>query len=189
MDDKQSRDIELLKLIGKKSQAAFNQFYQDHISFILTIAIQVLGDRTEAEDVCHDIFIEIYEKPHQYKQSKGSIKAWLAVKTRSRCIDRLRKKRPILVQKLEKLDSEEAVKTEIHVLNQIENKLLLNALDQLPEKQRDIIYAVYFEGKTQRELAEDFNKPLGTIKSSIRYGLNNLRKQKTLLQWAKMDRE
>ncbi|MUK88767.1 sigma-70 family RNA polymerase sigma factor [Ornithinibacillus sp. L9] len=189
MDRQQEEDIRLLKLIAKGSQSAFNQFYESHISFVLHVAIKVLQDRNEAEDVCHDIFLEVYQKPLQYQVQRGSIQAWLAVKTRNRCIDRLRKRKPVLLHKLEQLHTIEAVKTEVDVLSKIENKILLDALKQLPQKQQEVIYGAYFEGKTQVELSQTLNKPLGSIKSSIRYGLQNLRKQKSLLQWAKTDRE
>lgn len=187
MDTKQ--DETLLKLIAKGSQAAFRQFYENYVSFVLQIAIKVLEDRTEAEDICHDVFIEVYQKPLQYKPEKGSVKAWLAVKTRSRCIDRLRKKQPVLVNKLEKLDTKQVVELEMHVLLEIEKDILMDALEKLPKKQRELIYGAYFEGKTQRELAEKYGKPLGTVKSAIRYGLSNLRKQKSLLHWARTDKE
>ncbi|MFD2042801.1 RNA polymerase sigma factor [Ornithinibacillus salinisoli] len=189
MDKQQEEDVRLLQLIAKGSQSAFNQFYEAHISFVLHVAISVLADRSEAEDTCHDIFLEVFQKPLQYQSHRGSVKAWLAVKTRSRCIDRLRKRKPVLTHKLEQLQTIEAVQTEIDVLSQIESKILFDALKQLPKKQQEVIYGAYYEGKTQAELAKKFNKPLGSIKSSIRYGIRNLRKQKTLLQWAKTEKE
>lgn len=176
-------EVHLLKLISKGSQTAFNEFYNTYISFVLQIATQIICDKSEAEDITHEVFIEVYEKPQQYNPERGSVKAWLAVKTRSRCIDRLRKKQPLLINKLELLDSEDTVKTEFAVLLRIEQELILKALQQLPKKQRDVIYGAYFEEKTQRELAETLDHPLGTIKSLVRYGLNNMKKQKSLLNW------
>lgn len=173
----------LLQLMSENSEYAFNEFYKMYASFILHIAHQIIGDPLEAEDVCHDIFLEVFEKPMEYDEEKGTVKAWLAVKTRSRCIDRLRKKKPILVRKLEQLDTKETIKTEVQVLKHLEKKLLIDAIKQLPEKQREVIYGAYFENKTQTELAESLNRPLGTIKSNVRYGLKNLRKYKKLKQW------
>ncbi|NLI69132.1 MAG: sigma-70 family RNA polymerase sigma factor [Bacilli bacterium] len=151
--------------------------------FVLKIAKQLVSDPLEAEDICHDIFLEVFEKPGEYDDAKGTVKAWLAVKTKHRSIDRLRKKKPVLVRKLEQLDTKEAVKTELEVLKSLEKNVLLEALAHLPEKQREVIYGAYFENKTQTELARTLNKPLGTIKSNVRYGLNNLRKYKKLRQW------
>src|SRR5690625_2925675 len=184
MEKEQSK--RLLQLIAKKSETAFQQFYELHVSFILQIAYQILKDMREAEDVTHEVFIEVYENPHAYQPSRGSVRAWLAVKTKSRSIDRLRQKRPILVHKLEQLDTADSVRTELSVLLQIEREILFEALQQTPEKQREVIYGAYFEGKTQTELAQSLNRPLGTIKSLVRYGLRNMRKQKALLNWIKI---
>src|SRR5699024_864222 len=183
--DNDQLGTKLLTQMAQGSKQAFNRFYETYITFVLNIAMQILGDLKEAEDLCHDIFLDIYQHPKRYDPQKGSVKAWLAVKTRSSSIDRLRKRKPVLIHKLELLETEDAVRTEWHVLNKIEKEILLEALRHIPEKQRKIIYGVYFENKTQRELAETLDQPLGTIKSSIRYGLRNMRKQKSLLNWAK----
>ncbi len=172
-----------MKLIGKGCRRSFDEFYENYISFVLHIALKVLGDQMEAEDIGHDIFLEIYQKPHEYNADRGSVKAWLAVKTRNRCIDRLRKRQPVLINKLELLDTKDAIQTEMCVLRKLEKDILLDALKYIPEKQREVIYGAYFEDKTQRELANSLNKPLGTVKSMVRYGLNNLRKQNKLIQW------
>jgi len=177
------RDHLLLHSAAQGCELSFNRFYERYVMFVLHIATQVLSDRNEAEDVTHDVFLEVYQKPKEYNPEKGSIKAWLAVKTRHRCIDRLRKKKPVLVHKLELLDTEADVKTELSVLLQIEQELILDALQQIPKKQREVIYGAYFEEKTQVELSEHLNRPLGTIKSLVRYGLRNLQKHKQLMNW------
>lgn len=178
-------DAHLLMAITNGCEPSFDQFYNKYAPFVLHIARSILADSLEAEDVTHDIFLDIYEKPHQYNAKRGSVKAWIAVKTRNLCIDRLRKKKPLLVQKLELIDHEADVYTELSVLLQIEKEILLKALQQLPKKQREVIYAAYFKGKTQVELAEKLNRPLGTIKSLVRYGLRNLQKHKHLIDWLK----
>lgn len=182
-------DHHLLKGIAKGSESSFHQFYDTYISFVLNIATQVLGDRNEAEDMTHDIFLEVFQKPHEYNPDRGSVKAWLAVKTKNRCIDRLRKSKPVLVQKLELIDTRQAVETERTVLQQIERELIMDALKHLPKKQREIIYGAYFEEQTQKELAKTYKHPLGTVKSLVRYGLRNLQKHKPLMNWIKISKE
>lgn len=184
--EQDQRDIRLLNLISKGSKTSFEEFYETYASFVFHIANQVLGDHVEAEDVVHDIFLSIFEHPEKYNPERGSIKAFLAVITKNSAIDRLRRKKPILVQKLEQLETVAEVKTELSVLMQIEQELIMDALEQLPKKQRKIIYSAYFEELTQREMAETYNKPLGTVKSLVRYGLQNLRKQKDLINWMKV---
>jgi len=179
-------DEQLLVAVANGCESSFDQFYNKYAPFVHRIAQSVLADSLEAEDITHDIFLDIYEKPQQYNAQRGTIQAWLAVKTRHLCIDRLRKKKPLLVHKLELLDSEADVHTELSVLLQIEKELILKALQEIPKNQRDVIYGAYFRGKTQVELAKKLNKPLGTVKSLVRYGLRNLQKHKHLLDWLKV---
>jgi|SRR5690625_20817 len=180
------RDEHLLLAVANGCEASFDEFYNKYAPFVLHIAQSVLADSLEAEDVTHDIFLDIYEKPQQYNAKKGTIKAWIAVKTRNLCIDRLRKKKPLLIHKLELINHEAEVHTELSVLLQIEKELILKALQEIPKKQREVIYEAYFKGKTQVELAEKLNRPLGTIKSLVRYGLRNLQKHKHLIDWLKV---
>ncbi|MCT2534452.1 sigma-70 family RNA polymerase sigma factor [Aquibacillus koreensis] len=169
--------------IADGSKQAFDLFYETHHRFVLQIAYKILGDRVEAEDVCHDIFLEVFQKSNEYSPSKGSVKAWLAIKTKSRCLDRLRKKKPVLVNKLEAILNQEVTAVDSYVLSQIERDILLDALQHIPEKQREVIYEAYFNGRTHMELADLLHIPLGSVKSIIRYGINNLRKHQSLVHW------
>jgi RNA polymerase sigma factor (sigma-70 family) len=177
--------IQLLKNIASGSRTAFHTFYEKYISFVYQIAFSILHDQPEAEDVCHDVFLEILQKANQYSQKKGSVEAWIAVKTKSRSIDRLRKNKLLLVNRLEQLiDKKGRVKgADLQFLRLFEKNLVLDALKYLPVEQREAIIRSYFRGETHREIAKTMQKPLGTVKSLIRYGLNNLRKQKTLKDW------
>jgi len=179
------QDRHLLLKIAKGCETSFDEFYNKYAPFVHQIAQNILKDRLAAEDVTHDIFLDIYEKPQQYNPKRGSIKAWLAVKTRNLCIDYLRKKKPLLVQKLELMNIQDDLFTEVAVLLNIEKELIVDALKDIPEKQREAIYGAYFKGKTQVQLAKKLNRPLGTVKSLIRYGLRNLQKHKQLIDWLK----
>ncbi|WP_163971439.1 RNA polymerase sigma factor [Oceanobacillus halotolerans] len=182
MDDNQE-SIQLLKQIAAGSRHSFDRFYEKHIEFIFRIAFQLVKDKAEAEDICHEVFLEVFQKYHQYNSRKGSVKAWLAVKTRSRSLDRLRKKKPLLIHKLERIVVQEEIGAEVQFLSQLERKVLMEALSHIPNDQREAIYNAYFKERTQKEIAQIMDKPLGTVKSLIRYGIQNLRKQKSILQW------
>jgi RNA polymerase sigma factor (sigma-70 family) len=186
LTSKQEEWCTVLRELRGGSSQAFDRFYEQFASLVYTIALNMLGDRMEAEDVCHDVFLEVYNKADQYNPARGSVEAWLAVKTRSRCLDRLKKKRPLCVDKV----GEEAewhttplVPTEELVLAKLEQETLHLALNHLPEPQREALRGMYFESRTQQELAARMNRPLGTVKSFVRYGLQNLRKQLHQLGW------
>ncbi|MBB6283410.1 MULTISPECIES: sigma-70 family RNA polymerase sigma factor [Geobacillus] len=180
-------DAELLKKIAEGSRTAFDRFYEKYAPIVYHIALQIVGDKAEAEDVSQDVFLEILQKPTQFDPKRGSVKAFLAVKTKSRSLDRLRKNRHLLVSRLEEAALKEKG-AEFYFLRQLEQQIILDALTHLPEAQRQAIIHFYFRGETQREIAAAMNKPLGSIKSLIRYGLRNLRKQQALFRWLEAGR-
>jgi len=181
-------DFDLLKEAARGSRKSFDCFYQRYESFIYNIAFCLLRDPLEAEDLVQDVFIEIIQKYYTYSPTKGSIKAWIAVKTKSRALDRLRKNMPLLVNRLEDLVIRKEQGADAIFLREIEKDIIWNALNHLPCEQRQAIIRSYFLEETHNEIASSMNKPLGSIKSLIRYGLNNLRKQKPLIQWFQSSR-
>ncbi|MGP4042111.1 RNA polymerase sigma factor [Gracilibacillus sp. D59] len=176
-------DYLLLEKMRVGSQEAFDQFYQRYHQYIFRIAYKVLANRPEAEDITQEVFIEIYQKCDQYQGSRGSVKAWVAVKTRSRAIDRLRKKPEMLANKLEDIISNSSPAADQVVIGNMEKDILQAALKKLPFAQQQAIFHMYYSQFTQKEIALKTNRPLGSVKSSIRYGLQNLKKQKSLLRW------
>ncbi len=176
-------DVRLLQEIAEGSRSSFDRFYEKYGPFIYHIALRIVGNEAEAEDISQDVFLEILQKPKQFNPKRGSIEAFLAVKTKSRALDRLRKKRALLISRLEEAALKEDKGAEFHFLHQLEKNILLDALNHIPAQQREAIIRFYFQGEAQREIADRMQKPLGSIKSLIRYGLNNLRKQKEILNW------
>ncbi|MCM3477631.1 sigma-70 family RNA polymerase sigma factor [Caldifermentibacillus hisashii] len=183
-------NIQLLKDIAAGSRQAFDIFYEKYISFVYQIAFSIVHNHAEAEDICHDVFLEVYQKARQYSEEKGSIKAWLAVKTKSRSLDRLRKNKPLLIHRLENLSGSKNMEpgADLQFFHSLEKHLIVEALKAIPIEQREAIIRSYYNGETHNEIAMTMKKPLGSVKSLIRYGLNNLRKQKALMQWVGIDR-
>ncbi len=185
MKPPQDQAERLLHQIKQGEAAAFEQFYERYAKLVYSIAVKMVGDRMEAEDLCHDVFLEVYRTAGQYDPGRGSVEAWLAVKTRSRCLDRLRRK------KGERLDTsveeaaycQTAAATEETVLTKWERETLRNVMQSIPEAQRQAMYGMYFQSLSHRELSEQMARPLGTVKSLIRYGLLNVKKQLIQLGW------
>ncbi|MCJ8009272.1 RNA polymerase sigma factor [Lederbergia wuyishanensis] len=171
----------LLEGIANGSVDAFELFYDRYYAFVYSVAYNLLKDKLEAEDICHDIFIEISNKAHTYEPSKGSVEAWLAIRTRSRCVDLIRKKREVLSDEVEKKKENTSIESYIpveeKVIRNLDKELIVNALNKLPFPQKNAIYGSYFQQFTQKELAGYLKMPLGTVKSLVRYGIKNLRKE------------
>jgi RNA polymerase sigma factor (sigma-70 family) len=159
--------------------AAFDEFYACYAPFIMQIAYRVTQEQMEAEDICHDIMLEVLRRGHAYDPSRGSIKSWLAVMTRSRCIDKLRRRaktEPLADPDLLRRD-ETGPAEEDPAVRRFQREALRSALSGLPLNQKQAIVGSYFEAHTHQELAETWSVPLGTVKSWIKYGVANMRKQ------------
>lgn len=186
---KPSDDLQMLMgEIKAGSIEAFDAFYEQLVPFVFQIALKTTEDKREAEDVCHDVFLEVYRKPHSYEPSRGSIKAWLAVKTRSRCLDRLRKKQRVVLEETKDrgfaMFASEADSVEELAFSRVEREILRRALERIPEAQRRALQWKFFDARTQHEIADEMSRPVGTVKSLIRYGIRNVRKQLRELGWA-----
>lgn len=178
---------ELLAQIREGSVPAFDRFYEKAAPFIYGLSCKLLGDRMEAEDVCHDVLLAVIDGADKYDPSRGSAEAWLAVLAKSRCMDRLRKRSRVMLEPEEPaLAKEDAAigRPEQRVIRKLEHEALRGALALLPGEQRQTIAAAYYGRRTHKDLAETWQVPVGTIKSRVRYGLHHMRKTMERLGWA-----
>ncbi|WP_123040876.1 sigma-70 family RNA polymerase sigma factor [Cohnella candidum] len=177
----------LLRQIREGSPEAFDRFYESAAPFVMGLSLKMLQDRMESEDVCHDVLMQIITQPDRYDPSRGSVEAWLAVQTKSRCMDRLRKRRRIAAGAAFDVETDvlrESEDTERRVLSKLEKEALRRAWVELPGAQRQTLAAAFYDYRSQRELAESWQVPIGTVKSRVRYGLSHLRKAMERLGWA-----
>lgn len=184
-DCKETDEREMAGVLARMCEGSpedFDRFYNHYAPFVWRLARRLLDDPMEAEDLCHDVFLEALRRGHRYEAAKGSVQAWLAVMTRSRGLDRLRRRGRWTVtdkaeEALERLAPVAAtVSPEERALGALERRVVREAIQELPALQRRAVLSAYYGDKSQREMAEAWQVPLGTVKSWVRYGLGNLRK-------------
>nr|WP_281419578.1 sigma-70 family RNA polymerase sigma factor [Bacillus alkalicola] len=161
------------------SPVAFEQLYDRYSKLVFSIGLKMLKNKTDAEDLTHEVFIEIYRNPYSYDSTRGTVEAWIAVKARSRSLDFLRRSKHDKTVYGDELMMDRITDpglVEEEVLTKAEREELLVAMKSLPETQRNVVYSNYFQGESHRVLAEKLNRPIGTIKSLVRYGINNMKK-------------
>ncbi|WP_110931866.1 RNA polymerase sigma factor [Paenibacillus bouchesdurhonensis] len=170
--------------IAEGSAAAFGRFYDAYAPMVYRMAEQWMMDAVEAEDVCHDVFMEVMDKAGSYNPARGSVEAWLAVRTRSRSMDRLRKHQRVSVAEEWEINREADIlwsrgieSAEYEALRKWEMEQLKEAMQAIPSMQRMALHGSYIEQLSHREIAEHMKKPIGTVKSLIRYGIRNLRRR------------
>jgi len=183
--DRRGEDMAaVLEAMCAGSVEAFDRFYERYAPLVMHIALRVMEDRMEAEDLCHDVFLEVLRTGKQFDRTRGSIESWLAVLTRSRGLDRLRRARRAVPKEagLANLETAAAAPEDVVVLR-LARAAVREAFAALPSRQRRALVTAYFREKTQREMADEWNVPLGTVKSWIRGGIANLRKQMAVRGW------
>ena len=155
-------------------QSALAELYDRYSSVVYAVALRVLGDTGAAEDVLQEVFLQLWRNPGAFDAARGSLGSWLAVITRNRAIDSLRKRRPekdiedVIVSVAPDLAAEADRSRAAQKVREI--------LGTMPAPQRSALEMAYFEGMSHSEIAGKTGEPLGTIKTRIRSGLIALRK-------------
>lgn len=167
-------DLVLISGIRTGDENAMAQLYDRYSPIVYSVALRVLGDTAAAEDVLQEVFMQLWRNPGLFDSTRGNLGAWLAVITRNRSIDTLRKRRPesdiadVLVSAQPDLAGEA---DRARAMEKVRG-----ALGKMPPAQRAALEMAYFEGLTHTEIASKTGEPLGTIKTRIRAGLLTLRK-------------
>jgi RNA polymerase sigma-70 factor, ECF subfamily len=180
MPERPNLEAELIQRLAAGDDSALGELYDRLSRPLFGLALQVLRDRTEAEDVVHDVFLTLREKARSYDTSRGSVVGWAFTLTRNRAIDRVRMRRrrgELLAQAdPSELGYDEAASTapDPFLLPELASAVM-SAVATLPEDQRDALHLAYFSGLTQAEIAARLSAPLGTVKARIRRGLLRLR--------------
>jgi RNA polymerase sigma-70 factor, ECF subfamily len=171
-------DIDLLRRLAEGDGQAIAELYDKYAPVLLPLAIRIVRDRAEAEDVVHDAFVAVGARAGQYTAERGTVAAWMVTLVRNLSIDRTRRRerRGTLVRKVlahepvEKVADPEGLTAESAERNKVRR-----ALQSLPEVQRTTLEIAFFEGLSYPEIAEREGVPLGTIKSRAARALASLR--------------
>jgi RNA polymerase sigma-70 factor, ECF subfamily len=190
----------LFRAIAEGERYPLAKLYDEFSRPLFGLALRLLRDKAEAEDVLHDVFVSLRERAADFDPTKGSALTWLATMTRHRALDRLRTRlrRSEIVAQAAPSDfgwepapqspsptegAEAAPPSAIApgpspaaAFESSERAAVIRqAITELPEEQRHALELAFFTGLTQQEVAEKLQEPLGTIKARIRRGLLQLR--------------
>ena len=171
-------DASLAQRIRSGDREALGELYDRYASVALAVALRVVSDRAQAEDVVHDAFLAVWTKIGRFDPARGGLRAWLLTVVRNRAIDRVRARRggPDLAQLDEQsLLSSGPNPTWEEAVRRLSAGELRAAVQSLPPEQRTAIELAYFGGRTYREIAELTGVPQGTANGRLRLGLARLR--------------
>jgi RNA polymerase sigma-70 factor (ECF subfamily) len=167
-------DMALLTRLGQHDEKAMEDIFRRYSGPVYSVALRVLHDTGQAEDVLQEVFLQLWRNPDAFVQNRGSLGAWLVVVARNRSIDLLRRRKPS--------DSVEDVvlASPVNVASEAERNIMMEkvrrVIADLPVEQRKSLELAYFEGLSHSEIALRTGDPLGTVKTRIRQALIGLRK-------------
>lgn len=168
----------LLARIGAGDQSALSAFFDGSKELVYALALRILGDEADAEEVTLDVYIQVWRTAGAYNSSRGSVTAWLVVLARSRALDRWRARSGRLQKELplpEQFDPAAGPDPEGEAEDAQRRRRVAAAIATLPAEQRQLLQLAFFSGMTHTEMAQHLRQPLGTVKSRIRTGMMRLR--------------
>ena len=171
-------DRAVLEAIAGGDPGAIELLYEKYRTMAYGLALQITGDASLADDVVQEAFVGAWRNASRYATERGSVKTWLLAIVHHRAIDAIRRRRPTS----ELPEHEEAPPPSLtqpdvwsEVAGRLDRDAILAALQTLSSVQREALELGYFSGLTQQEIALRTNAPLGTVKSRMRLGLQQMR--------------
>jgi len=172
-------DEALVAAIAGGDQQALGRLYDRYAPALLGVAMRLLRERRECEDLVHDVFLEAWQKAREFDPARGSVRAWLFLRLRSRALDRLKAAGYARVDSLE----HEEVRARVEIASLVDSDrgeapdhaTLRAMVEALPDEQRRVLELAYFEGLSSSEIAARLGVPMGTVKSRVAAAMARLR--------------
>ena len=166
-----AEDAALVAAMAKGDRNALAALYERHSGVLLGLALRIVKERREAEDLLHDVLLEAWRAAKDFDPKRGRVRTWLAIRMRSRALD---------LQKSARVsrnagDAGLEVVVDDRAQSSPDHARVRTALDGLGTDQKRVVELAYFEGLSCSEIAERISAPIGTVKSRLAAGLQKLR--------------
>jgi RNA polymerase sigma-70 factor (ECF subfamily) len=170
-DGDDAEDARLVAAMAEGDRNALAALYERHSGVLLGLALRIVRERREAEDLLHDVLLEAWRAAKDFDPKRGRVRTWLAIRMRSRALD---------LQKSARV-SRKAGDAGLDVIvderegSSPDHARVRAALAQLTDEQRQVVELAYYGGSTCSDIAEKIEIPVGTVKSRLAAGLRQLR--------------
>lgn len=169
---------ELVRRAGRGDESAFAQWYDATSARAFGLAVRVLRDRAQAEEVTQESYLDCWRLCARFDPSRGSALAWLLTIVHRRAVDRVR-----AADAAGRRDVRYAARTQDVAHDEtaeqaaaaLEARSVRAALTDLTPQQREAVELAFLDGHTHTEVASMLDLPVGTAKTRIRDGLIRLR--------------
>ncbi|MBL8964292.1 MAG: sigma-70 family RNA polymerase sigma factor [Phycisphaeraceae bacterium] len=177
-----AQDLALMRRVAANDESAVAMLYDRFGSLVYRMAFQAMPTRAEAEDAVQEIFVRLWRTADRYDPTRAALVTWVMLIARRHFVDKLRRsKARVKATSLEGSPSPEAQTVTQELAPNIEKEerldSLLKRISGLPELQQTVILRAYLGGQTLRQIGEELDTPLGTIKSALSRALVRLRER------------
>ena len=176
-----SEDLALMSRIAAGDESAVSQLYDRFGSLVYRMAYQTMPTRAEAEDAVQEIFVRLWRTAERYDPKRAALVTWVMLISRRHLVDKLRRNQArVRASALEEsaVAGSAASRDDIERLQDAERFAeILEKVQALPELQRTVVMRAYLGGQTLRQIGEELDTPIGTIKSALSRALVRLRER------------
>ncbi len=177
----QDQDLDLMRRVASAEPGAVDEMYERFASLVFRLAYQAMPTRSDAEDAVQEIFVRLWRTADRYDPKRAALVTWVMLISRRHLVDRLRRTRArVKAMTLDERQSEPVGATApsgSSMESQERFGELLDRIAKLPELQRTVVTRAYLGGQTLRQIGEELNTPIGTIKSALSRALVRLRER------------
>ncbi len=172
------------RMASGDSGRALEEFYSRFSGIVMAVLVRILGSRADAEELLHDVFVELWRRAPQYERERAAVSTWVVTVARSRALDALRARRrrridqQVATEDLNLPAPREEGPDERALAGQ-RSRAVREALGLLGADQRQALELAYFGGLSHSEIAAQLELPIGTVKSRILAAMKVLREAMT----------
>lgn len=171
-------DVELMRRVASGDESAIEELYDRFGSLVYRMSLQAMPTRADAEDAVQEIFVRLWQTAKRFDPKRAALVTWIMLISRRHLVDRLRRSNARIRSGPMQVGSPDRTPAPPDAARLEEDerfRVLRTRLAELPELQRIVVTRAYLGGQTLRQIGEELNTPIGTIKSALSRALLRLR--------------
>jgi RNA polymerase sigma-70 factor, ECF subfamily len=175
VDEREDRLVALIGRMAAGDESALVDLYDGTAPQVFGLALRILGDRSTAEEVTGDAYLQAWRQATRFDRRRGTPFAWLLTIVRTRAIDRRRSAGGRAAAELPQPEIAAPETPDVALEVESRRRLVRAALASLRPEQREAVELAYFGGLSHGQIAARLDVPLGTVKTRLRLGMSHLR--------------
>lgn len=171
-----ARDRELMRRVTRGEQDALSELMARWTRPVYSLAFRILRNAELAEEVTQDVFLKVWKHAALFEEQRGAFSSWVLTMTHHGSIDALRRAKARGSQVTNTLDNvvSATLPSPRPGVTPWQRLKLEQALETLPERQRQVVELAYYGGHTREEMAQILQEPVGTVKTRLRDAIQRL---------------